>query len=133
LVAQPLSNAAGDGEFVSSQEDNTGPDLYQRLLERELQLREVVGQMQQLLKLQAGNTAADSRKQLGAALSPREHEVLRLIAEGATNQQIGRELRLSPGTVRNYNCRIFRKLGVASRTQAAVRAIELQIVSRPQP
>jgi len=69
------------------------------------------------------------------SLSPRELDIIRLVAKGATNQEIGRELRLSPGTVRNYNGRIFRKLGVEGRTEAAVRALELGIVpagSRPE-
>jgi hypothetical protein len=56
--------------------------------------------------------------------------VLRLIAEGATNEQIAQQLHLRTGTVRNHNRRAYRKLGVTDRTQAAIRAIELGIVPR---
>ena len=97
-----------------------------------MQLREVVNQ---LLGRQGDATpleVAPPPPPLTAPLSPRELEILRLVAKGATNQQIGRELRLSAGTVRNYNGRIFRKLGVDGRTQAAVRAIELGVVNRSE-
>src|SRR4051794_32720379 len=64
-------------------------------------------------------------------LSPRELDIIQLVANGATNQQIARQLGLSAGTVRNYNGRIFRKLRVTGRTEAAVRAIELGMVKPP--
>jgi DNA-binding NarL/FixJ family response regulator len=57
-------------------------------------------------------------------LSPREAEVLRLIAHGRTNEQIARELLLSTSTVKNHVGRILSKLGVSDRTQAAIMAIE---------
>jgi NarL family two-component system response regulator LiaR len=56
-------------------------------------------------------------------LSPREVEILGLIAQGATNQDIAAQLFLSEGTVRNYVSSIFSKLEVADRTQAAVIAL----------
>ncbi len=99
---------------------------------RELKLREVKRQMQQLIGQLEEDSSPPPRQGLAAPLSPREVDILRLIAAGATNPQIGRELRLSSGTIRNYNGSIFRKLGVTSRTQAAVRAIELGMVSRPE-
>ena len=58
-------------------------------------------------------------------LSPREQDVLRLLMEGCTNLQIGYTLHISPETVKTHVSRIFRKLNVNSRTQAAVRAREL--------
>ena len=56
------------------------------------------------------------------ALSPRESEILRRIATGLTNIEIGRELFISEKTVRNHLTRIFEKLGVQSRAQAIVLA-----------
>jgi DNA-binding NarL/FixJ family response regulator len=53
-------------------------------------------------------------------LSPREEEVLDLIAEGLTNREIGRRLFISDVTVKAHVRHIFQKLGVSSRTQAAV-------------
>jgi len=61
-------------------------------------------------------------------LTPREEEVLRLIAEGADNVAIGRELSISPHTVKQYVTNIFEKLGVRSRVQAAVYAVRAGLV-----
>jgi DNA-binding NarL/FixJ family response regulator len=57
-------------------------------------------------------------------LTEREHEVLDLIAAGRSNTDIGRQLVLSPKTVRNHVSNIFTKLQVADRAQAIVRARE---------
>jgi DNA-binding NarL/FixJ family response regulator len=62
------------------------------------------------------------------ALTPREAEVLRLIAEGADNVAIGLELSISPHTVKQYVTNIFEKLGVHSRVQAAVYAVRAGLV-----
>ncbi len=55
-------------------------------------------------------------------LSPREREVLILLAKGATNREIGTELHLSTGTVKNHVSSILRRLDLTDRTQAAVLA-----------
>jgi DNA-binding NarL/FixJ family response regulator len=55
-------------------------------------------------------------------LSTREQEVLALIALGMTNVEIGRELFLSVDTVKTYVRRLYAKLGVRNRAQAALRA-----------
>ncbi|HST54960.1 MAG TPA: response regulator transcription factor [Solirubrobacteraceae bacterium] len=62
------------------------------------------------------------------ALTGREMEVLRLIAEGADNAAIGRELSISPHTVKQYVTNIFEKLEVNSRVQAAVYAVRAGLV-----
>jgi DNA-binding NarL/FixJ family response regulator len=62
-------------------------------------------------------------------LSPREAEVLRLMANGRTNEQIARELLLSTSTVKNHVGRILSKLGASDRTQAAIMAIEMGLIS----
>ena len=56
-----------------------------------------------------------------AGLTEREAEVLALIGEGRSNQQIARELGLTVKTVQNYVSRILDKLHVSDRTQAALR------------
>ncbi len=62
-------------------------------------------------------------------LSPREAEVLGLVAHGYTNEQIARELLLSTSTVKNHVGRILSKLGASDRTEAAIMAIEMGLIS----
>lgn len=64
-------------------------------------------------------------------LTPREHDVLRLLATGQTNREIARHLGLSVGTVKIHVEHIIAKLGAADRTAAAVRAIELGLLAPP--
>ena len=68
------------------------------------------------------------RKPLREPLTPRESEVLQLLASGQTNQDIAQTLVISRGTAKVHVERIIRKLEVSDRTQAAVRAIELGLV-----
>lgn len=58
------------------------------------------------------------------ALTPRETEILALIAEGLSNREIGASLFLAEKTVKNYVSGILAKLGMQRRTQAAVLATE---------
>ncbi|MGK5683524.1 response regulator [Actinoplanes sp. URMC 104] len=70
------------------------------------------------------------------ALTGREVDVLRLIARGRSNAEIARELYLSDATVKTHVAHILAKLGLASRTQAAVVAYETKLVvpgQRPGP
>ena len=57
-------------------------------------------------------------------LSPREHDILRGIAQGASNKEIGRDLGIAETTVKIHVQHILRKLGVSSRVHAAVIASE---------
>lgn len=63
----------------------------------------------------------------GATLTPREVEVLRLIARGASNRAIADTLYISVHTVKRHVANLLVKLEVASRTEAAARARELGI------
>jgi len=67
-------------------------------------------------------------KEMEEPLSPRELEILRLLAKGDTNRQIAAELVLSEGTVKNHVTSILNKLGVSDRTRAALKARELGLV-----
>ena len=62
-------------------------------------------------------------------LTPRELEVLRLIARGQSNADIAAELVTSMATVKTHVNRIFRKLGVTERAQAVVLAYECGYVT----
>lgn len=59
-----------------------------------------------------------------ARLSARERDILERVAKGFTNVEIGRQLFISDKTVRNHITRIFEKLGVHSRAQAIVLALQ---------
>ncbi|HZE04290.1 MAG TPA: response regulator transcription factor, partial [Solirubrobacteraceae bacterium] len=59
----------------------------------------------------------------GAGLTPREHEVLELIARGLDNPEIARALYLSEHTVKNHVSSVLAKLQVENRIQAAVLAV----------
>jgi len=61
-------------------------------------------------------------------LSDREQEILALIATGATNREIGNQLFLAEGTVKNHVTNVLGKLGVRDRTQAALKAKEMGLI-----
>ena len=66
-------------------------------------------------------------------LTPREQEVLTLIARGLNNDQIAERLVIAPKTVRNHVTRIYSKLEVDSRAQAVIVAREAHIVDGNRP
>lgn len=61
---------------------------------------------------------------LGAALSPRELDVLELAARGRMNGEIAADMGISIHAVKFHLASIYRKLGVANRTEAAVKYLE---------
>ena len=69
---------------------------------------------------------ASKLKELG--LTPREHEILGLIAEGLSNREIGERLFVSENTVKTHSSRVFEKLGVNRRVQAVQKARELGLI-----
>jgi DNA-binding NarL/FixJ family response regulator len=63
-------------------------------------------------------------------LSPRERDVLRLIADGQSNRQIARQLAIGEQTVKTHVSSILTKLGLQDRVQAAIFALRHQTDSR---
>jgi NarL family two-component system response regulator LiaR len=72
------------------------------------------------------------REQL-ADLTPREEEILKLLATGESNREIGKRLFISEQTVKNHVANIFRKLQVNDRTKAALLAVKLGLGGDPTP
>ncbi len=58
-----------------------------------------------------------------AVLSPRETDILRLLAQGMENSEIARELSISPRTAKNHISSVLAKLGMSNRVQAAIYAV----------
>jgi DNA-binding NarL/FixJ family response regulator len=84
----------------------------------------------QLLRRLA-STVTPRQTPLIEPLTPREYEVLRLLAEGKTNGEMAYILGISLSTVKFHIENIIGKLGASDRTQAAVRAIELGLLTFP--
>ncbi|MFE3037883.1 response regulator [Streptomyces canus] len=78
--------------------------------------RQLVGRYAARIRPTSGNTADSS------PLTPRELEVLRLIADGLSNSEIATTLTISPETVKTFVSRILTKLGLRDRVQAVVYA-----------
>jgi LuxR family maltose regulon positive regulatory protein len=80
----------------------------------------------------ASQLSPSGTQQVGGLVQPlseRELEVLQLMALGKTNQEIARQLIVSPGTIKAHTAAIYRKLDVANRTEAAARARQLGILA----
>lgn len=84
----------------------------------------------QLFRGRAAKTPADGNPKAQAALgiSPREKDVLDLLAAGFSNKEIARELGVSPNTVKTHVARLLEKLEANRRTQAILKARELGLV-----
>ncbi len=81
--------------------------------------------------LQQAYRAAEQRRHPVPRLTPRQNELLRLLAAGRTNRQIARQLGISEGTVRTHLETIYQKLGVSSRTAAVTRAFPDRMAQDP--
>jgi len=102
-VIQALQHVAAGGEALNTA---VSARLLRRMTER-----------------QASGTAP------GEPLTPRERQVLGLVANGMSNRAIGEHLGITTGTAKAHVERVIGKLGVADRTQAAVRGIALGLVT----
>jgi two-component system, NarL family, response regulator DevR len=91
---------------VASGQSLLDPSVTQRVLER----------------VRSGGSSQPAELQ---SLTPQERRILECITQGMTNRQIGHELFLAEKTVKNYVTSILSKLGMQSRTQAAVLASKL--------
>lgn len=77
-----------------------------------------------LARMVQGETMLEDDEGPFSSLTPREHEILCLLADGQSNKLIARNLGISDGTVKLHVKAILRKLGIHSRVEAAVIAVE---------
>jgi RNA polymerase sigma factor (sigma-70 family) len=142
-----LSTPTGDHVFDSRIVPVTGPDgstqslltvsrdvtdlrraddersaLFEQLVAQQRRMQELMTRLVQDPERTLDRTAAESHLQY---LTARERQILRLVMAGRTNAEIGAQLGLSRGTVKNHVSHILSKLNVPNRTQAAARAVEL--------
>ena len=89
---------------------------------------QTLGSGEPVVRLRGGSSAGSRQRALLDALTPRQQAVLRLIADGLSNKEIGRALSISPFTVR-VHVSSLRALEVNTRTAAAA----LAVVSRQVP
>jgi DNA-binding NarL/FixJ family response regulator len=105
-------------ELVSAGEALLAPEVTERLIAEHVSRAALVGPSSQ----------APSRLGTLERLTPREREVLALIARGLSNDEISERLVLSPATVKTHINRILAKLGLSSRAQLVVVAYEEGLV-----
>jgi DNA-binding NarL/FixJ family response regulator len=86
--------------------------------------------LEQTAVLELGRFARQAREssEVVGSLTSREREILELLADGLTMQQIGRRLSISPRTVETHVAKLYRKLGVRTRVQAIARAASLGVI-----
>ncbi len=135
-LAQPMSESAvypvldGQGRLVDSVSlkiDTAG--LKQRIQDQDEQIKMLEGQLSPFGGSH-GHTpcSLESPGNSDPALTDREIQVLELIAQGYTNNEIGRHLFISPHTVKSHMINIFNKLNVSDRTQAAVTGVRMGMI-----
>jgi DNA-binding CsgD family transcriptional regulator len=102
---------------------NTGEDIVEakKLLQEARHLSASLGMppLERRARLKLKSFSKSQRKRYAGGLTPREIDVIRLVARGKTDQEIAAELSISSNTVSNHLSSIFRKTVVGNRTEAA--------------
>jgi two-component system nitrate/nitrite response regulator NarL len=130
-VANELSavlRAGADGYLVKNLEDGLLVSSVRRALNGAAVLAATHGDSLQV-RGESGPRPAN-RPPAPVSLSPREREILRRVAQGGSNKEIGRELGVAESTVKIHVQHILRKLKLTSRVQAAVYAAEHGLLPR---
>jgi DNA-binding NarL/FixJ family response regulator len=116
LKSSPPEQIAGAVRATATGECILSPQIAGKLLER---IRE--------LDIPSATTDAAAANAIRAALTERELQIFKLLASGANNAQIARELNVSPHTISNHIKNILAKLQLDNRIQAAVQAVRTGI------
>ena len=115
-------------QLVRSGDALLAPSITRRLVERFAATR-AVAQAPPAFAASLASSAAGVPGHPGAALTPREFEVLGLVARGMSNTEIAASLVLSEATVKTHVSRILSKLGLRDRVQVVVLAYESGLIS----
>jgi len=92
---------------------------------RKVEVREVTVEV----PVPAGSFAADQARIDALGITPRELEVLQLIAEGLSNREMAERLFVSENTIKTHTSRVFDKLGASRRTQAVQLAKSQRLIA----
>jgi DNA-binding NarL/FixJ family response regulator len=117
--------AKGEEVYQAIKAGASGVVVKEMALERLLEAIRTVYAGEQYLPPQIASRIGE---RMLAQLSPREMEVLKLLARGLSNKEIAAQLGLVVGTVKIHVANIFSKLGVSDRTQALVTAVKRGII-----
>jgi two-component system nitrate/nitrite response regulator NarL len=104
--------------------DDLMPALQDAIAGRNVVAKELIGTMTRIIQGKPAKQESLKPATPLSELTPREQEILSHIAEGESNKVIARQLGISDGTVKLHVKAILRKLGVHSRVEAAVMAVE---------
>jgi DNA-binding NarL/FixJ family response regulator len=127
--------AGARGYLLKEATSETLVEAVQGVMQGESQLdpgvaRKVLDEFQRLSATSSAGPAKELPDDLSLEpLTPREEQVLHLLTEGLSNREIGEELHLTEGTVKNYVSTIIAKLHANDRTHAVVTAIRRGLVS----
>jgi DNA-binding CsgD family transcriptional regulator len=95
---------------------------------KEIRVREEVIVREEVPVRQGGPFVLNTEALQRLGITPREHEILGLIAQGLTNREIGEKLFVSENTVKTHSTRVFEKLSVNRRVQAIEAARKLGLI-----
>ncbi|GIP38400.1 DNA-binding response regulator [Paenibacillus sp. J31TS4] len=123
--ALPAIRAGARGYLLKDVEPEELVRAIRRVNQGQVELHpEVAGQLVNLFSNSPAGDAADVPDRPAEELTRREREVLRLIATGCSNKEIGAELGITEKTVKTHVSHLLDKLGLADRTQAAIFAVK---------
>jgi DNA-binding NarL/FixJ family response regulator len=113
-LVEAVRVVAGGGTYIHHKVTGKLINEFRRLSDEDERYRE---------ELAAANATEPEELEIWESLTPRERDVLKLMAEGNNNRSIGLKLYISEKTVKNHVSSILMKMGVDDRTQAVVQAI----------
>ncbi len=120
-----LRNGATGYLLKDMDHEDLVPALQDALAGNNVVAKELIGSLTRIVQGQTERSPSQPADTSALdELTPREIEILRHVAEGQSNKSIGRALEITDGTVKLHVKSILRKLGVRSRVEAAVFAVE---------
>lgn len=126
-LERALKNGAQGYLLKDMDPDELLPAMSDALQGKNVVAKELVGSLTSIIQGKPANHQAPAPATPLSELTPREQEILAHIAEGESNKVIANHLGISDGTVKLHVKAILRKLGVRSRVEAAVIAVEHNI------